>query len=151
KADAQTAYNTLAALPPGSDPAAGQLGGLTLAPAVYTAAGGTFAITGGDLVLDAQGNAGAVWVFQSASALTVGLPATPRRVILINGAQAKNVWWQVGSAARIEVGSTMVGTLIAPAGVTVSTAGQTIQTTLIGRAIGLTASVTLVNTTIVAP
>lgn len=151
RADAQTAYNTLAALPPGSDPAAGQLGGLTLAPAVYTAAGGTFAITGGDLVLDAQGNAGAVWVFQSASALTVGLPATPRRVILINGAQAKNVWWQVGSAARIEVGSTMVGTVIAPAGVTVSTAGQTIQTTLIGRAIGLTASVTLVNTTIVAP
>ena len=151
RADAQTAYNTLAALPPGSDPAAGQLGGLTLAPAVYTAAGGTFAITGGDLVLDAQGNAGAVWVFQSASALTVGLPATPRRVILINGAQAKNVWWQVGSAARIETGSTMVGTVIAPAGVTVSTAGQTIQTTLIGRAIGLTASVTLVNTTIVAP
>ncbi len=151
RADAQTAYNTLAALPPGSDPAAGQLGGLTLTPAVYTAAGGTFAITGGDLVLDAQGDAGAVWVFQSASALTVGLPATPRRVTLINGAQAKNVWWQVGSAARIETGSTMVGTVIAPAGVTVSTAGQTIQTTLIGRAIGLTAAVTLVNTTIVAP
>ncbi|MDP1901865.1 MAG: ice-binding family protein [Rubrivivax sp.] len=151
RADAQTAYNTLAALPPGSDPAAGQLGGLTLAPAVYTAAGGTFAITSGDLVLDAQGNAGAVWVFQSASALTVGLPATPRRVVLINGAQAKNVWWQVGSAGRIEDGSTMVGTIIAPAGVTVSTAGQAIQTTLIGRALGLTASVTLVNTTIVAP
>lgn len=151
RADAQAAYNALAALPPGSDPAAGQLGGLTLAPAVYTAAGGTFAITGGDLVLDAQGNAGAVWVFQSAAALTVGLPATPRRVILINGAQAKNVWWQVGSAARIEDGSTMVGTVIAPAGVTVSTPGQTVQTTLIGRAIGLTASVTLVNTTIVAP
>jgi Ice-binding-like/Bacterial Ig-like domain len=151
RADAQTAYNTLAALPPGSDPAAGQLGGLTLAPAVYTAAGGTFAITGGDLVLDAQGDASAVWVFQSASALTVGLPATPRRVILINGAQAKNVWWQVGSAGRIEDGSTMVGTVIAPAGVTFSTPGQTIQTTLIGRAIGLTASVTLVNTTIVAP
>jgi hypothetical protein len=72
-------------------------------------------------------------------------------VLLLNGAQARNVFWQVGSAARIEVGSTMVGTIIAPAGVTVSTAGQAIQTTLIGRAIGLTASVTLVNTTIVAP
>ena len=45
----------------------------------------------------------------------------------------------------------MVGTLIAPAGVTFSTAGQTVQTRLTGRAIGLTASVTLVNTTIVAP
>ncbi len=151
RADAQTAYNALAALPPGSDPGAGQLGGLVLAPGVYTSAGGTFAITGGNLTLDAQGDANAVWVFQSASALTVGLLATPRSVLLVGGAQAKNVYWQVGSAARIEDGSTMVGTIIAPAGVTVSTAGQTIQTRLTGRAIGLTASVTLVNTTIVAP
>ena len=151
RADAQTAYNTLAAMPPGSDPGAGQLGGLVLPAAVYTAAGGTFAVTSGDLTLDAQGDTNAVWVFQSASALTVGLSATPRRVLLINGAQAKNVFWQVGSAARIEDRSVMVGTIIAPAGVTISTAGQTAQTTLIGRAIGLTASVTLVNTTIVAP
>lgn len=151
RADAQTAYNDLAALPPGSDPAAGQLGGQVLPPAVYTSAGGTFAITTGDLTLDAQGDANAVWVFQSASALTVGLVATPRNVLLINGAQAKNVYWQVGSAARIESGSTMVGTIIAPAGVTISTNGQTIQTTLIGRAIGLTASVTMVNTTVIAP
>lgn len=150
-ADATLAYNELAAMPAGSDPGAGQLGGLVLAPAVYTAAGGTFSITSGDLVLDAQGDANAMWVFQSASALTVGLGATPRRVTLINGAQARNVFWKVGSAARIEDGSTMVGTIIAPAGVTISTAGQTAQTTLIGRALGLTASVTLVNTTVVAP
>ncbi len=45
RADAQTAYNALAALPPGSDPGAGQLGGLVLAPGVYTAAGGTFGLT----------------------------------------------------------------------------------------------------------
>jgi hypothetical protein len=151
RADAQTAYNELAALLPGSDPGAGQLGGLVLPAAVYTAAGGTFAITTGDLTLDAQGDVNAVWVFQSAAALTVGLPAIPRRVFLINGAQARNVFWQVGSAGRIEDGSSMVGTIIAPAGVTISTADQTVQTTLIGRAIGLTASVTLVNTTIVAP
>jgi hypothetical protein len=151
RADALVAYNALAALPPGSDPGAGQLGGLVLAPGVYTAAGGTFAITSGNLTLDAQGDANAVWVFQSGAALTVGLTATPRQVMLVNGAQARNVFWQVGSAARIEDGSVMVGTLIAPAGVTISTAGQTAQTTLTGRAIGLTASVTLVNTTIVAP
>ena len=150
-ADAQTAYNALTALPPGSDPGAGQLGGLVLAPGTYTAAGGSFAVTTGDLTLDAQGDTGAVWVFQTASALTVGLPATPRRVLLINGAQAKNVYWKVGSAARIADASSMVGTIIAPAGVTISTAGQTAQTTLIGRAIGLTASVTMVNTTVVAP
>ncbi|HUG24764.1 ice-binding family protein [Piscinibacter sp.] len=151
RADALTAYNELAAMPPGSDPGAGELGGLVLPPAVYTSAGGTFAVTSGNLTLDAQGDANAVWVFQSAAALTVGLSATPRSVLLINGAQARNVFWQVGSAARIEDGSTMVGTIIAPAGVTISTAGQLAQTTLTGRAIGLTASVTLVNTTIVAP
>ena len=151
RADAQTAYNNLAAMPPGSDPGAGQLGGAILLPGTYTSALGTFDITTGDLTLDAQGDANATWVFQSAAALTVGLPATPRHVLLINGASARNVYWQVGSAARIETGSLMVGTIIAPAGVTISTAGQTIQTTLIGRAIGLTASVTLVNTTIVAP
>jgi hypothetical protein len=151
RADAQSAYNALAAMPPGSDPGAGQLGGLVLPPAVYTSAGGTFAITSGNLTLDGGGDPNATWVFQSAAALTVGLGATPRTVFLINGAQAKNVFWQVGSAARIEDGSTMVGTIIAPAGVTISTAGQTIQTTLTGRAIGLTASVTMVNTTIVAP
>jgi len=150
RADALSAYNDLAALPPGGDPGAGQLGGLVLPAAVYTSVG-TFAITSGDLTLDAQGDANAVWVFQSASALTVGLSATPRRVLLINGAQARNVYWQVGSATRIEDGSAMVGTIIAPAGVTISTAGQTGQTTLTGRAIGLTASVTMVNTTIVAP
>jgi len=149
--DAQRAYNELAAMPAGSDPGAGQLGGLVLAPATYTAAGGTFDITTGDLTLDAQNDADAVWVFQSASALTVGLGATPRRVLLINGAQAKNVFWQVGSAARIEDASSMVGTIIAPAGVTISTSGQTAQTTLTGRALGLTASVTMVNTTVVAP
>ena len=151
RSDAQTAYTALAAIPGGNDPGAGQLGGLVLAPGVYKSAGGTFAITNGNLTLDAQGDPNAVWVFQTAAGLTVGLTATPRTVLLENGAQAKNVFWQVGSAARIEDGSTMVGTIIAPAGVTISTAGQTIQTRLTGRAIGLTAVVTMVNTTIVAP
>lgn len=148
-ADAQTAYNQMAGLPP--NPSAAQLAGLTLPPAVYTAPGGTFAITNGNLTLDAQGDPNAQWVFQAASSLTVGLPATPSQVILINGAQAKNVYWQVGSAARIEIGSHMVGTIVGSAGVTISTAGTTIQTVLTGRAIGLNASVTMVNTTIVAP
>ena len=153
-ADALTAYNALAALPHGSDPsAAGNLGGLTLAPGTYTAAAAAFSITGSDLTLDAQGNANAVWVFQMASSLTVGAPAGPRSVILINGAQANNVFWQVGSAATINGagGGTMVGTIIAPAGITFSTAGNLTITTLNGRALGLNASVTMVNTVINVP
>jgi len=152
-ADAQTAYNTLAGIPGGTDPGAGQLGGLTLAPGVYKAALGSFLITGSDLTLDAQGNANAVWVFQMASTLTVGAAGAPRSVILINGAQAKNVFWQVGSAATINGagGGTMVGTIIASSGVTFSTAGNVTITTLNGRALGLNASVTVVNTVINVP
>jgi hypothetical protein len=153
-ADALTAYNALAALPHGPDPStAGNLGGLTLPPGTYTAAAAAFSITGSDLTLDAQGNASAVWVFQMATSLTVGAPAAPRSVILTGGAQAANVFWQVGSAATINGagGGTMVGTIIAPAGITFSTAGNLTITTLNGRALGLNASVTMVNTVINVP
>jgi hypothetical protein len=148
--DALAAYNNLAAEPAGPDPGAGQLGGLTITPGTYTSAGGSFVITGSDLTLDAQGDANAIWVFQMATTLTVGAPGFPRSVILINGAQAKNIFWQVGSAAAINGagGGTMVGTIIAPAGVTFSTAGNAAITTLNGRAVGLNASVTMVNTVI---
>jgi hypothetical protein len=103
--------------------------------------------------LDAQGDANAVWVFQMASSLTVGAAGAPRSVILVNGAQAKNVYWQVGSMATINAagGGTMVGTIIASAGVTFSTAGNAAITTLNGRALSLGASVTMVNTVISVP
>jgi hypothetical protein len=151
--DALAAYGDLAGRPGGPDPGAGQLGGLTLAPGTYTAAGGAFLLTGSDLTLDGQGDANAIWVFQMASSLTVGAPGFPRTVILINGAQAKNVFWQVGSAVTLNGagGGTMVGTIIAPAGVTFSTAGNAAITTLDGRALGLSASVTMVNTVINTP
>jgi Ice-binding-like/Bacterial Ig-like domain len=151
--DALTAFNNLAGEPAGPDPGAGQLGGLTLTPGTYTSAGGSFTISGSDLTLDAQGDVNAIWVFQMASTLIVGAPGFPRSVILVNGAQPKNIFWQVGSAATINGagGGTMVGTIIAPAGVTFSTAGNAAITTLNGRAIGLNASVTMVNTVINVP
>ena len=149
-ADALTAFNDLASRPDGIDPGAGQLGGLTLLPGVYKAASGAFLITGSDLTLDAQGNADAVWIFQMASSLTVGTPVAPSSVILAGGAQAGNVYWQVGSAATINGagGGSMAGTIIANAGMTFSTAGNATLTTLNGRALGLFAAVTMVNTVI---
>ena len=154
RADALTAYNALVAMPIGANPG-GNLAGLTLAPGVYTAPAGSFLIQGGDLTLDAQGNANAVWVFQMATTLTVGGPgaAAPQSVILTNGAQAKNVFWQVGSAATINAGGggTMVGTIIAQAGAAFSTGGNVAIVTLNGRALSLGASVTLVNTVINVP
>jgi hypothetical protein len=152
-ADARTAYNTLAGLPATGDPGA-NLGGIPPLPAgVWKPAGGSLLITGGDLTLDGQGNANAVWVFQMASSLTVGDAAVPRNVLLINGAQAKNVFWQVGSSATINAagGGTMVGTIISYAGTSFSTAGKAAITTLNGRVLALNASVTVVNTVVNVP
>jgi hypothetical protein len=155
RADALTAYNALVALPAGPDPGAGNLANLVLAPGDYTAAAGTFMIQGGDLTLDAKGDANAVFVFQMATTLTVGGPgaAFPQSVILVNGAQAKNVYWQVGSAATINAagGGTMEGTIISQAGAAFSTVGNTAIVTLNGRVLSLGASVTLVDTVINVP
>ncbi len=155
--DARTAYNNMspAALPGGIIIPDGELGGRTLAPGIYKSLPGTFRIQLDDLTLDAGGDANAVWVFQMESSLTVGGPgaAFPKSVIMKNGALAKNVFWQVGSAATINAGGggTMVGTIIAEAGATFSTPGNVTLTTLNGRAIGLNASVTVVNTIINVP
>jgi hypothetical protein len=152
--DAQTAYLALAAMPSGANPG-GNLAGLTLAPGVYTAPSGSFLIQGGNLTLDAQGNANAVWVFQMSTTLTVGGPgaAAPQSIILAGGAQARNVFWQVGSAATINAGGggTMVGTIISQAGAAFSTSGNVAVVTLEGRALSLLASVTLVNTVVNVP
>lgn len=155
--DANAAYLSIspASMPGGTDPGAGELGGLILAPGVYKSASGTFNISNGDLTLDAQGNPNAVWVFQTDSGLTVGIagPTGAKSVILINGALPKNVFWYIGSTATINGagGGTMVGTIIANSGVTFSTAGNAAQTVLNGRALSLISSVTMVNTTINVP
>jgi hypothetical protein len=90
-----------------------------------------------------------------ATTLTVGGPgaAFPQSIILAGGAQAKNVFWQVGSFATINAagGGTMVGTVISQQGASFSTAGNVAVVTLNGRALSLGASVTLVNTVINVP
>ena len=155
--DAQTAYLALAATPVGGDsPAPGaNLASLTLLPGTYKSAAGSFMIQGGNLTLDAQGDANATWVFQMATTLTVGGPgaAFPQSIILAGGAQAKNVFWQVGSFATINAagGGTMVGTIIAQEGAAFSTAGNVNKVTLNGRVLSLGASITLVNTVINVP
>lgn len=144
-----------ASMPGGIDPGAGELGGLTLPPGVYKSNSGTFDITNGDLTLDAQGNPNAIFVFQTASALTVG-DSSPSSVKLIGGALAKNVYWYVGSSAVINYagGGVMSGNIIANSGVTLSSPANSTNasvTTLNGRAISLVSSVTMVNTVINVP
>lgn len=155
--DANIAYISIspASMPGGSDQGSGELGGLTLTPGVYKSASGSYNISNGNLTLDAQGNPNAIWVFQAASGLTVGIagPTGAKSIILTNGALAKNVYWYVGSAATINAagGGVMVGNILTYAGVTFSTPGNATQTILNGRAISLIASVTMVNTTINVP
>jgi hypothetical protein len=87
--------------------------------------------------------------------LTVGGPgaAFPQSIVLAGGAQAKNVFWQVGSFATINAagGGTMVGTIISQSGASFSTVGNTTPVTLQGRVLSLGASVTLVDTVINVP
>jgi hypothetical protein len=113
-------------------------------------------ITTGPVTLDAKGDPNAYWVFQIGTTLTVGTAGTPQSVILINGAQAKNVYWAVGSNVphlNQSGGGTFDGTVIAygSVGIAVSTVGNTTITTINGRLISLNASTTLVDTVINVP
>ncbi|MGA2886988.1 MAG: Ig-like domain-containing protein [Terracidiphilus sp.] len=165
--EALTAYNTLAAIPGGLDVSlcpgcgggnAGELGNRTLAPGIYKSAPGSYGITAGNLTLDAKGNPNAYWVFQMSSSLTVGTPTSPESVLLVNGAQASNVFWQVGGLPGVIInyggGGTMVGTIISQPGITISSPGQSTSSTVStinGRVLALDASVTMVNTVINVP
>src|SRR5438270_464261 len=86
-----------------------QTRGKTLAPAVSCCPNTSAGITG-DLVLDAQGDPNAVWVFQVGTTLTTGTIAT---VSVINGGSACNVYWQIGSSATLGTGTKLVGNVVA--------------------------------------
>ena len=64
----------------------------------------------GTITLDAQGDASAVFIFQTDVALVTGSNSV---VALTGGAKAKNVFWIVGSAGELGVSSTFKGTVIA--------------------------------------
>ena len=132
------AYNDAAGRAAGST-IAGDLGGMTLAPGVYKSTS-TLEITSADVTLDADGNANAVFIFQIASSLTVGVG---RQVILIGGAQPSNITWQVGSSATLNTNSNVSGNILALTTISLGTGA-----TLNGRALARDASVTLLANTI---
>lgn len=100
-----------------STPIAADLAGLALKQGVYNSASSIG--LNGTLTLDAEDNPDAVFIFQAGSALTTGTGST---IELINGAQACNVFWQVGSSATLGVGSTFVGHVLAETSITANTA-----------------------------
>ncbi len=102
---------------------------------------GVFAISGAatlnlDLTLNAQGDPGAVFIFQIQGALSTGAGS---KIILMNGAQACNVFWKVEGMVSMASGTTMKGTIIANNGAINMNAGDTLE----GRALTTTGAVTV--------
>lgn len=124
---------------------AGDLGGQTLPPGIYKS-NSTLLIQNGNLTLDGEGDPNAEWIFQIASDFTtVGGSPYPSpaggNVILIGGAQAKNIIWQVGSSAVIGDYTSFKGNVLALTSVTMNAYSQAV-----GRMLCSNGAVTLTST-----
>ena len=95
------------------DPGAGDIGGMNLAPGLYKFTT-TASITAGNVTL--TGGPSDVWIFQIGTnlAMTAGL-----KVVLAGGAQANNIFWQVGTQATIGASADFKGTIMAAQAITV--------------------------------
>jgi hypothetical protein len=143
--DLTIAYNNAAGrtpVPTGPflNPGSGNLAGLNLAPGLYKFTSGAL-LSGSDLTL--TGTASDVWIFQIASTLDVD---NGEHVVLAGGAQASNIFWQVGTSAAFGTTTIFAGTIMAHDAITFATGA-----TLAGRALAQTAAVTLQSTTITIP
>jgi len=126
------AYNALAGLPcPAANAIVADLGGTTKPAGVYCTASG-IGVTG-TLTLNGGGDPNATFVFQAGTSLV-----TAGNIVLINGAQAKNVYWQVGTSATLGTASQWQGNILALTSITLVD-----NATLNGRALARNGSVTL--------
>jgi hypothetical protein len=135
------AYGVAAGATPFTTVAGGNIGGTTLSPGVYESAS-AMQLTG-PVTLNAGGDASAVFIFQAGSTLTTASGAS---VVLEGGAQACNVFWQVGSSATLGSTTSFVGTILALASVTLDS-GASVN----GRLLAQTGAVTLNDNTITVP
>jgi len=110
----------------GGTTVAGDIGGQTFVPGIYKSTSTLDINT--DITLDAQGNPDAIFIFQIGSALTTAGGS----VILAGGAQASNVFWQVGSSATIGAGDSFKGSILALTSITVVT-GADVEGRLLAR------------------
>ncbi len=139
--DAALAYGTIAGESSTSNLTGQDLGGLTLTPGIIK-----FDISAaltGVLTLDAQGDSAARFDFQIGSTL---ITAVNSSVVLINGAHAGNIYWQVGTSATLGVGSSFAGTILADQSITLN-AGASV----LGRVIALDGAVTMDNNVVTIP
>jgi hypothetical protein len=138
--DMQAAYTDAAARnqPDFLNLGSGNIGGLTLAPGLYTWGTGVTIPT--DVTI--AGSATDVWIFQISNALDV---STGKKILLSGGAQAKNIYWQVAGAVTLHASSQFEGVIMSKTGITLQTLA-----TLHGRALAQTL-IALDNNAITAP
>src|SRR3989339_631558 len=136
------AYNDLAGRSTNPVSVAGNLGGSTLSPGLYKSTS-SLEISSGDLTLDAKGNANAVFVFQVASTLSV---SAGRQIVLIGGAKAANIFWQVGTSANLGTNATFKGTILADQSISLQTGAK-----VDGRLLARIGAVTLQSNTVTVP
>ncbi len=140
QSDAATAYGALASLPFTADLSGQDLGTVgILFPGVYRFS--SSALLTGTLTLDAQSNDTAPFVFQIGSTLTTASNAT---VVLLNGADGDDIFWQIGSSATLGTGTLFQGSILALTSITLNTDAQI----GCGRALAQNGAVTLDTNTI---
>jgi hypothetical protein len=135
-----TAYNAAVAEGPATT-VSGDLGGRTLVAGAYSSQT-SLGLTG-TLTLDGGGNAGSVFVFQAGSTLTT---ASASNIVLINGAQSCNVFWQMASSVTLGTNSTFRGTVLAQQSITATT-GVIVD----GRLLASNGAVTLDTNSVIRP
>jgi len=135
------AYNDLAGRTCNVPLTGTDLGARTLSANVYCFT--SSAQLTGTLVLDGQGNSNAVFVFQIATTLTTAANAA---VVMAGGAQARNVYWQVGSSATIGTNTAFLGNILALTSITLNTGAS-----MSGRALARNGAVTLDTNALALP
>jgi hypothetical protein len=138
--DALAAYNILAGETPSQNLTGEDLGSRTLAPGVYHF--DAAAQLTGILTLSGTGD----FVFQIGSTLGTDVGSS---VLLINGAQAGNVFWQVGSAATLGGSTSFSGSILADTTITFGNgASMSGRALALGGAVNLDASVITIPTAV---
>jgi hypothetical protein len=125
----------------GYSPIAAELGGQIVCPGIYKS-DAAFGLTG-TLTLDGNNDPDSIFIFITPAALT---SAAASKVILINDANAKNVFWQLGAAATLGASSFFKGTILAQAAITT---GAGVHAN--GRLFSMGAAITLDSTCVVVP
>jgi hypothetical protein len=138
ESDLTLAYADAASRKPDTE-FAGDLSGVTFTAGVHHTDAALALSAAGTVTLDGQDNPDAVFIFQVDGALNTEAGSS---VLLINGANAANVYWQVKGAAGTGAKSSFSGTILASGAITIGAGG-----TLIGRALS-SGAVTLANNVI---